>query len=171
MGNSREEIPQWIWYNGQFLFQFDEQLKKNPKMTISSFFSDFLTNQGLQNLNIYHTKNQGTVILLLYGLLVIPREIWEKNSTSFQFTTRNKFSVKPPTDTNLDTLNFLRLLRNSLAHANFSVDTTNARLTFWNNHNNGIKNFVVEISYGDLGEFISEVGKYYVNEVKNKKNR
>src|SRR3989338_6472158 len=58
MGNSREEIPQWIWYNGQFLFQFDEQLKKNPKMTISSFFSDFLTNQGLQNLNIYHTKNQ-----------------------------------------------------------------------------------------------------------------
>ena len=106
MGNSREEIPQWIWYNGQFLFQFDEQLKKNPKMTISSFFSDFLTNQGLQNLNIYHTKNQGTVILLLYGLLVIPREIWEKNSTSFQFTTRNKFSVKPPTDTNLDTMTY-----------------------------------------------------------------
>jgi hypothetical protein len=28
MCKSREEIPQWTWYNGQFLFQFDEQLKQ-----------------------------------------------------------------------------------------------------------------------------------------------
>ncbi len=170
MSDSRHEIPQWTWYNGQFLFQFDEQLKKNPNLTISQFFTDFLKSQGLENLNIYHTKNQGTVILLLYGLLVIPREIWEKTSTNFQFTTRNKFSVKtPPTDSNLDTLKFLRLLRNSLAHANFSIDISNAKLTFWNNYN-GTKNFEVEIGYGDLGEFLSEVGKYYVNEVKNGKS-
>ena len=168
MSNSRQEIPQWSWYNGQFLFQFDEQLKKNPNQTISDFFSNFLTNQGLQDLNVYHTINQGTVILLMYGLLVIPREIWEKNNTNFLFTTRNNFSLKQPTNKNLDTLNFLRLLRNSLSHANFSIDTTNAILTFWNIQNNGKINFKVEITYGDLGEFLSEVGKYYVNEVKNK---
>jgi len=28
ISKSREEITQWTWYNGQFLFQFDEQLKK-----------------------------------------------------------------------------------------------------------------------------------------------
>jgi len=55
-----------------------------------------------------------------------------------------------------------------LAHANFSIDVSNAKLTFWNN-NHGTKNFEVEIGYGDLGEFLSEVGKYYVNEVKNGK--
>jgi len=27
MINSREEIPQWTWYNGQFLFQFYDCLK------------------------------------------------------------------------------------------------------------------------------------------------
>jgi len=166
MNDSRKEIPQWTWYNGQFLFQFDEQLKQNPNKTISEFFQDFLKDQNLQDANIYHTKNQGTVILLMYGLLVIPKEIWEKTNTNFQFTTRNKFQLNPPTDNNLDTLNFLRLLRNSLSHANFSIDVHTARLSFWNN-NNGRKNFEVEIVYGDLGEFLAEVGKYYINEVKN----
>ena len=169
MNKSREEIPHWTWYNGQFLFQFDEELKINPDQTISQFFANFLKSQGMQNHDFYHTKNQGTVILLMYGLLVIPREIWEKATTNFQFTTRNKFSVNmPPIDRGIDTLNFLRLLRNSLAHANFSIDASNARLTFWNNHN-GTKNFEVEIDYCDLGKFLAEVGKYYVNEVKNAK--
>ena len=162
---TRQEIPQWTWYNGQFLFQFDEELKKNPDKTIAQFFSDFLAKEGIKNLGFYHTKNQGVAILLLYGLLVIPKEIWEKSSTNFQFTTRGKFSIKPPTEINLSSLKFLQLLRNSLAHANFSIDISSSRLTFWNNRNE-IKNFEVEISFADLGEFLSEIGKYYVNEVK-----
>jgi hypothetical protein len=166
MNDSREEIPVWTWYNGQLLFQFDEQLNKNPNKTISEFFADFRADQKLENVNFYHTKNQGTVILLMYGLMVIPREIWEKQETSFPFETREKFTVNLPTSAdNLDTLKFLRLLRNSLAHANFSIDVTSARLTFWNNNDNGNKNFEVEISYHDLGEFIVEVGKYYINDV------
>jgi hypothetical protein len=167
MSDSRQEIPLWTWYNGQFLFQFDEQLQKNPKKSISEFLNDFKQTQNLLHQNFYQTKNQGTVILLMYGLIVIPREIWEKTNTNFQFTTRGKFSFNPPTDNNLDTLNFLRLLRNSLSHANFSIDTISEKLTFWNNYN-GVKNFEVQISWSDLGEFIAEVGKYYINEVKNK---
>jgi len=166
MSDSRQEIPQWTWYNGQFLFQFDEQLKQNPNKSIQDFFNDFLKSQGLENLSIYNTKNQGTVILLGYGLLVIPKEIWEKSTTNFQFNTRTKFKVTMSTDTNIDTLKFLRLLRNSLSHANFSIETTTAMLTFWNMYNE-TKNFEVQISYGDWGMFLSEVGKYYINEVKN----
>jgi hypothetical protein len=166
MGNSREEIPQWTWYNGQFLFQFDEQLQKNPNQTISQFYAKFLENQEIQNQNFYHTKNQGTVILLMYGLLVIPKEIWETTATNFKFKTRNKFLIKIlPTNNGIDTLDFLRLLRNSLSHANFSIDTKNKKLNFWNNYN-GTKNFEVEIRYSDLGKFLTEVGKYYINEVK-----
>lgn len=171
MNDSRQEIPQWTWYNGQFLFQFDEQLNQNPEMSISDFFQNFRTDQGIQNHNFYNTKNQGTIILLMYGLMVVPREIWEKENTRFPFTTREKFIISSPTDKdNLDTLNFLRLLRNSLAHANFSIDANTNRLRFWNNDNNGNKNFEVEISFGDLGEFTAEVGKYYINEVKNEKS-
>lgn len=168
MNKSREEIPTWTWYNGQFMFQFDEQLKKNPKLTISEFFKNFLESQGLQDSNIYHTKNQGTMILLMYGLLVISKEIWEKDSTNFEFKTRTKFSPNKLPKNNPDTLNFLRLLRNSLAHSNFDIDIQNQRFKFWNLQKKGTKNFEVEIEYGDLGEFLAEVGKYYINEVKNK---
>ncbi|QOJ29812.1 MAG: hypothetical protein HRU80_13400 [Ignavibacteriales bacterium] len=168
MFDSRDEIPQWTWYNGQFLFQFDEQLRKNPSQTVFEFYNNFLSSQELLNLNIYHTKNQGTVILLLYGLLVVPKEIWEKSYTSFNFTTRNKFHINTSPNDNITTLDFLRLLRNSLAHANFSIDVEHAKLKFWN-IKNGLVNFEVEISYGDLGEFIAEIGKYYINDVKNVK--
>jgi hypothetical protein len=170
MNNSREEIPQWTWYNGQFLFKFDEQLNRNPNKTIGEFFNDFLESQNMKGEDFYHTKNQGTVILLMYGLLVVPREIWEKTQTSFVFATRNNFVVKiQPDESELDTLNFLRLLRNSLSHANFEIDITNATLTFWNNPDkNDIKrNFEVTINYNSLGEFLTEIGKYYINEVKN----
>jgi hypothetical protein len=172
MSESRKEIPLWTWYNGQFLFQFDEQLQKNPNKTIAEFFNDFRADQGLLDVNFYHTKNQATVILLMYGLMVIPREIWEKDNTNFPFTTREKFKINLPTDSDkLDTLKFLRNLRNSLAHANFAIDINTAKLTFWNNNDNGNKNFEVEISYRDLGEFTAEVGKYYanyyINELKN----
>jgi len=166
---SRHQIPQWTWYNGKFLFQFNEQLEKNPEKTIKQFFDEFLVSQSLDKLNVYHTKNQGTVILLLYGLLVIPKELWEETSTNFLFQTKGKFKIIVG-DNNLDTLGFLRKLRNSIAHANFEIDTdidTNSVIcTFWNT-SHGKKNFEVEICYSDLGEFMSEVGKYYINEVQN----
>jgi hypothetical protein len=164
--NSRQEIPLWTWYNGQFLFQFDEQLKTNPNKTISEFYSDFLQDQKLQDHEFYHTKNQGTVLLLMYGLIVIPREIWEKSTTNFKFNTRNKFVFKLPTGRNVDTFDFLRLLRNSLSHANFSVNVKTMNLNFWNVNRHGVKDFEVEIKYDELGDFLAEIGKYYVNEVK-----
>ena len=170
MNKERDDIPLWTWYNGQFLFLFDEELRKNPNQTISQFFITFLKSQNLQDYNFYHTKNQGTIILLLYGLFVIPKEIWEKDYSNFPFTSRHKFTFNHPTDNNLDTFNFLRLFRNSLAHANFQLDTNTTRLTFWNNQKDGVKNFEVEISYPDLADFTAEVGKYYINVVRNRAN-
>ncbi|TKT86539.1 hypothetical protein [Dyadobacter frigoris] len=123
MEKERNDIPLWTWFNGQFLFQFEEQLEKNPNKTIAEFFKDFLVDQKLNNFNFYHTKNQGTIIFLMYGLMVIPKEIWEKSKTDFPFSTRQKFKFNPLSDQSIDTLNFLRLLRNSLAHANFSLDS------------------------------------------------
>lgn len=167
MDKERKDIPLWTWYNGQFLFQFDEQLRKNSNKSISEFFNDFLSSQeGLKELNVYQTKNQGTIILLLYGLMVIPREIWERDITRFPFNTRRSFVFKVPTDNNIDTLTFLRLFRNSLAHANFSLDVENKQWTFWNIQTNGTRNFEVDISHIELGLFTTEIGKYYINEVR-----
>jgi hypothetical protein len=39
-------------------------------------------------------------------------------------------------------------------------------LNFWNVNRHGVKDFEVEIKYDELGDFLAEIGKYYVNEVK-----
>jgi hypothetical protein len=54
-----------------------------------------------------------------------------------------------------------------LAHANFAIDTDNSIFTFWNINANGFKNFEVVISSLEIGEFIAEIGKYYINQVRN----
>jgi hypothetical protein len=170
MNKERDDIPLWTWLNGQFLFQFQEELGKNPNKTISEFFNDFCNEPfpGSNKCNFYQTKNQGTIIILLYGLMVIPKEIWEKNNTNFTFNTREKFTLNPPTDTNISTLDFLRLFRNSIAHANFSLDTNNEMWTFWNINRSNVKNFEVSLKHFDLGLFTAEIGKYYLNDVRNK---
>jgi hypothetical protein len=167
MNKERNNIPLWTWLNGQFLFQFQEQLEINPNKTISNFFNDFCAEpfQGSKKCDFYQTKNQGTIVILLYGLMVIPKEIWEKNQTNFPFNTRQKFVFNRPTDLNIGTLNFLRLLRNSIAHANFSLDIAKELWTFWNIKNDNVKNFEVSIKHIDLGHFTAEVGKYYLNDV------
>ncbi len=170
MYKERNDIPFWTWLNGQFLFQFQEQLEKTPDKTISQFFSDFCAEPYPESkpCSFYQTKNQSTIILLLYGLMVIPKEIWEKSQTNFPFNSRQKFVFTSPTDPDIDTLNFLRLLRNSLSHANFSLDINKETWTFWNLKTDNLKNFEVSIKHVDLGHFTAEVGKYYLNDVWNK---
>lgn len=59
MSESRQGIPVWTWYNGQFLFQFDEQLQTNPNKTISEFFNDFKISQNLQDKTFIKLRIKG----------------------------------------------------------------------------------------------------------------
>lgn len=173
MNKERNDIPLWTWLNGQFLFQFQDQLEITPEKTISSFFKEFCIQQFPESnkCDFYQTKNQGTIIILLYGLMVIPKEIWEKNQTNFPFATKQKFIFNSQTDKNIETLDFLRMFRNSIAHANFSLDISKELWTFWNTRKDSVKNFEVKIKHIDLGLFTEEIGKYYLNEVRNRENK
>ena len=88
MNKERNDIPLWTWLNGQFLFQFQEQLETNPNKTISNFFNDFCAEPfpGSKKCDFYQTKNQGTIIILLYGLMVIPKEFGRKIRQTFLLT-------------------------------------------------------------------------------------
>lgn len=167
----REEIPQWCWYNGMFLFSFDEALQSEDKnKTLKEFYNSFKEQQGLSNFP-FSLKNQGAVICFLYAFLVIPREIWERDEeqgTEFSFKTIENFDVTIGKDQADNTWNFLRLMRNAISHANFNIDTDENKYTFWNNDRQGNHNFEVKVSHSGLGEFLTEVGKYYINEVRNK---
>lgn len=166
-----KEIPQWSWYNGQFLFAIDDALNTcGDEITVKKFMEEFKEKHGLTNFP-FNLKNQGAVISLLYTLLVVPREIWEPkkgNGTAFAFTTRPKFTITIGQDLCSDVWEFLRLMRNSVGHANFNIDINNAEYKFWNMTPSGNRNFEAIINHCDLGEFLSEIGKYYINEVTNR---
>jgi len=162
----REEIPQWSWYNGQFLFKFDEYLKNGKHQTsLEQFYKDFINENSIPE-GIYHTKNQGIVISLLYTLLVIPKEIWEKENTSFNFEYDDYFETIEGKFHN--TLDFLRLIRNSISHANFDVDIKSSEYIFWNTNKKGLINFKFKSNHEKLGKFLTMIGKYYINDVRNK---
>lgn len=158
---------------GNFCSNFKNNLKKLQKRQFQVFFKEFCIQQFPESnkCDFYQTKNQGTIIILLYGLMVIPKEIWEKNQTNFPFATKQKFIFNSQTDKNIETLDFLRMFRNSIAHANFSLDISKELWTFWNTRKDSVKNFEVKIKHIDLGLFTEEIGKYYLNEVRNRENK
>lgn len=163
--NMRDEIPQWSWYNGQFLFKFDEYLKSKKKdISLEQFYQDFITENEIPE-GIFHTKNQGVVISLLYSLLVIPIEIWERDNTNFRFNYSDYFEILEGIFNN--TNDFLRFFRNSISHANFSINIISAEYIFWNERN-GIINFKFKSTHEKLGNFLTLIGKYYINEVRNR---
>ena len=168
MNNSREEIPQWCWYNGQFIFNFQESLQNKPNQSIQEYFNQFKNRNELDNID-FNLKNQGMVLMLLYGLLVIPREIWERTDTTyFQGISIHHFEFTIQPESTIDTSLFIRMMRNAISHANFEIDYQANSYKFWNINNNGQRTFEVKISHEGLGCFLTEIGKYYINEVKNR---
>lgn len=166
MNGYREEIPKWAWYTGQFLFHFQDQLDAGGQGTVADCFNTFKEALQLQNCDGFQLKNQGTMLMLLYGLLVVPREMWNyQGLPDFQFKTRGEFRFCIG-DENLAPRNFLKYMRHAIAHANFDIDLANNRYTFWNTQNNGTINFKVRINHCGLGNFVTEVGKYYINTVR-----
>ncbi len=168
MNNSREEIPQWCWYNGQFVFHFQESLQNNPNKSIQEYFNQFKNKNGLDNVD-FNLKNQGMVLMLLYGLLVVLREIWEKTGpTYFQGISMQHFEFTIRPDNTTDTSHFIRMMRNAISHANFEIDSQANSYKFWNIDSNEKRTFEVKVSHDGLGYFLTEIGKYYINEVKNR---
>lgn len=161
----RNEIPRWGWYNGMFLINFSDALENKGIQDINSFYDSF-KKKYLNDID-FPIKNQGLTISLLYMLLVVPREMWENqqaNGTQFPFTTRNLFETEKGSD--FDTWNFVRCMRNSVSHANFDMNNQ-GKYTFYNIQQNGNVNFKVKIMHSDLFKFITEIGKYYINEIGN----
>ena len=164
------DIPICTWLMAQFNIQFQKELEKNSDKSIKDFFDNFLQDQKIKE--PFSIDNQGAVVLYAYGLLVVPKELWEKESTNFAFHTRAKFLITVGNE-DIDSLEFLKYLRHSIAHANFDYDIKTYKFTFWNikqcRKDRVTMNFKTEIDSTDFGQFLSEVGKFYI-EVKNSNN-
>jgi hypothetical protein len=165
MKNTRKEIPHWVWYTGQFLFHAQESFEQRPNQTIGNVFTSFLRNQNMTDSKVFTLKNQGSILMLLYGLVVVPKEIWgsELLDKSFPFTTRKEFRILKP-ERNLRNSEIIKLLRNAISHANFDIYSGLDQYIFWN-INNGQRNFEAVVSHEGIGKFLTEIANYYINHV------
>ena len=168
MQDIRKQVPHWVWLTAQFLWQTEQSLEQNPNQPIGNVYDSFLKSQNIPNADWFTLKNVGTVLMLLYGLIVLPKEIWgaEVLDKFFPFTTRKEFKIiKPQRD--LTNGQLIKYLRNAVSHANFAIYTNVDQCIFWNVDRKGQKNFEGIVSWQGISRFLTEVGTYYINNVIN----
>jgi hypothetical protein len=166
MTDLREEIPQRAYINAEII-----QVALNT-LTFRESIDAVKRKYQLQE---YDFVNPAYIISLLYCLLVVPREVWLKNEPDQTIYEEVKkcaslryFVITNPE--NHDGLlvgysvhSFLKHLRNSVAHARFSIDREMV-FTFSDQENKkDEQQFRVSISARNLMEFLSEVGAILAN--------
>jgi hypothetical protein len=153
----RVDIPVYSFLNAAIV---DHAEKTNA---FAEHITLVLANAGLPPTTEYQFKNPAFICGLLYGLIVVPKEVWlhSKDDPIYQRLHESDllelFTVtccdRCPDAHSM--FHLIRHLRNSIAHANFSVDHTQA-FTFWDQKNRGgPRTWEARIANPKLMEFLS----------------
>jgi len=158
----RDEIPQRAYINAEVL-----QLAVK-----TADFQDCLRHvETKYGLGPYSVINPAHVISLLYCLVVVPKELWLTEESEVLHMrlaqlhpeklfalerTDASFSARPAAE-------LIRHLRNSVAHADFSVGT-DGQFRFFDRPKQGIEpRFVASITLRNMEEFLAIVGSELAN--------
>lgn len=161
--NDLKDLYLWIAYSSKFISYMNEYAINCPEI-----IKQFCEKEGIRDCKDFEVINQGSIIMMLYGIFVVPKELWENTSKDgnsgiwekFNFDSRNTF-IELESTNSLSKEIFLRRFRNSLAHSNFSVDKERGVIQFWNCNSDNHKNFMVENTPRGLGEFADEVSQHF----------
>jgi hypothetical protein len=125
----------------------------------SDYFKEMEYNEDtrylLKEAGIY---NQGLIMLSLYALLVIPKEILKKTYVpDFEKINKKMSRYCQNTETNYKNKNidFTYHLRNAVSHGRISF--VNDNLIFKDQNKSGSRKFKSEINLIDLGELINDL--------------
>ena len=165
---------------GRITLEDRVSIEEGNKMVMEKFQSD----NGFESNTNFYLWNQGTMIMLLFGLLVVPREFWARflsddgNGSQksladklifdkFVFVPNELFkneddcqSVEKSKDI------FLRKLRNSVSHNRIEIlKGENGVFKFTNKKDAGVLDFSVSIKKNSLAVFLSKIGKFFIEEV------
>jgi hypothetical protein len=155
----RDEIPQRAFINAQIL----QRAVASGEMRCSA---DAICES--YSLHSYSPLDHAHAAGLLYCLVVVPRELWWSSDLLTRLEAHNPlalFSIKSPsTQAQPHTVEALiRHLRNSVAHADFSV-AGDGTFTFRDGRSpDKNKHFLAEITLPSLTEFLSIVGAEMAN--------
>ena len=164
--NLRFEIPARAFINAQII----QNVRKTPDfLSAVNSVVDIYKQQGLEE---YQFENPAYVASLLYCLIVVPKELWACSPDSPIYDEIRKLNIVPLFRINITSPKFdsdpafglILCLRNSVAHANYSVDS-DMNFTFWNTPSSKKKDKTWEafISAQSLMDFLSKVGSLLAN--------
>jgi len=162
---TRTNITKWAWYTGSFLIIANRLNQENPASTTNLFEAFHQTHPEFPQGYRFNPVNPGMVMMLLYGILVVSKETWDARN-DFPFLSRQRFTFKVG-NPEISSKDFIRLLRNAVAHAHFTVNVNSQEYTFWNVAKDGQRDFEVTVSQSTLGDFLTELGRFYINYVSN----
>jgi hypothetical protein len=168
MSKDKYEITIFNHLNFFILYEmYDSFNRKNENINISTLLERVEENTGInKNLNeFFEFVNPGTVFSLLYTSLVIPKELFENEELGEEFFKdynedfENYFSIKKGKQFLASKYSFLRKVRNSISHANFSWADNRSDITLWNNSNGKI-NFEIESDLNKITNFCLSLSRY-----------
>lgn len=165
-----EQIPVSAYVNFQIMFDLDLLILEKPDSTIRDLLETTSARLGVNPplFTHYRPMNPGALFSFLYATLVVPKEMssadyfteFKTDPTAF-FELSADFENDQSAKASLDSLDFYRLLRNSVSHANFLL-MDDSRIRMWNNSRNGNKNFEVETDVNRLTNFAIAVSNYCI---------
>ena len=145
-----------------FLFEL-----KNNEFLKSDYYKNvqFEDNYLKENLPLIGIDNQGTLLITLYSMLVIPKRLLSQNYSN-EFAKLNNVvdSIKSNAESNYKSdnrqIDFIRHIRNSVAHAKVTF-IPNVSVTF-TDENNGNEICTITIPLVKIGIFCTELQKVFM---------
>ena len=161
MSDFRLQIPQFAFINAQIIQEIIPSIRERV-INIAYRLYPVLGNS-------YEFQNPAYIVSLLYCLLVVPQEIWltskaapELNKFLSDFKPENYFELNDVKQNDKNQLKFIRRLRNSIAHARFSINNDYS-FEFQDCKPGKPIDFKISISVINLMKFLSEVGAFLAN--------
>jgi hypothetical protein len=144
----------------------------SPNKTISDVFTEFIEEnpQLRQNRDGFTLVNQGLIIMIAYGICVIPRERFD-GFANFHYPLQSKelfIVIEDKKNVMGDRAEFLKKIRNAVAHVNINflpdvpVDDP-VGVELWNEDLKGDIDFRVTISVRGLLVFLNELGHQFAD--------
>lgn len=164
-----EQIPISAFLNFQVLYGLEQMILKDPSCTVQQLIDSTSGRiNSVPPLNqFYRPMNPGALFGFLYATLVVPKEMGSPSYFSeFDVNVKDFFDLSPEFSEDeysverYESLDFYRIIRNSVAHANFSL-TNGSQINMWNARQ-GIKTIEVMTDVNRLTNFAIAVSNYCI---------
>ena len=174
MVGDHEILYAWILHSVNFTNFFST----NNSASRNDLIDRFRREQNVENFQVI---NPGSVLMMLYGIFIIPKEFWrnllgETNTkkeeadtlifSSFQFNAKETFTFYIGDRNSISNEVFLRRFRNALAHSHIEVSKEQKTLRFKNYDKEGKCNLDVSNDLGGLGLFADEIVKVFMDHLR-----